>query len=125
MSNCIDIHNCTVIPYDQILQPQMLMARAAAASQCRAGYGDGEFSDCWTWFLTLDSVIEEDDGICFEWGYARSGHTWRDFKATLLALSEYLVPDIRIPFEITDEYDGHEEVIRVEADPHTAKFYEA
>ena len=88
----------------------MLLAHIQAANTDQAAQGfDGSYSNHhFYWYLMPDNVELEEDGIAFIWGKGRSGHTWRDFKGTLQVLNQYLVPNVYVPIEVADEYDGFE-----------------
>jgi len=110
MSNCIEIHTDTFIPWEQISEPQMLLAHLQAAETDPQGksFNHSYSNHHFAWYLPLDAIEVEKDGIAFLWGYGNSGHTERDFKGLIYSLSAYLLPNVHIVAEVSNEFDNFE-----------------
>ena len=120
MSNCLDIHTGSFIPWQQITEPQMLLAhlKAAAADPTAMTMHSTNWRNYhFAWFMRLnENVFIEPDGLMISWGLAKSMHTWRDFRSTLRALSGYLVPDVHVVVEASDESDGFDRTFQLDYD---------
>ncbi len=109
MSNCINIYNDTVIPFDQIKHIDWLRNLI----QSEPPYDHDDYSNRYIlyWFLTPKNVKFDYNAkeVIISFGLARSSHTWRDFKNTLRFIGKFL-KDRRTmaDFIIADEFDGYQ-----------------
>lgn len=90
MSNCVEIY--TVSAIDAELVDIEGLKREEAI----------EKSTAW-WYL---AYYVEDGWFHITWGNGRSSHTWRDLRAYLKLLSQYIKGNFDFVVEVADEYDG-------------------
>lgn len=118
MSNCIDIVQGGEVAfmYDEIDIPAFRRLLASAKQCDYAGTPSPKelAADVAYWYLSTAWVTDYKVVINFGWG--RSSHTTRSFRATLIHLSKLIKKKKFHTFYVTDEGDGHEQVYKWSVD---------
>ena len=134
MSNCIAFvkHETVHFSGEEIDIPKF----AALLQSVRSFSGSARWADLENltpdqrmayWFLVANTTLIEPlkSAPAGDWRYAQamivfgggnSGHTWRDFRGTLETLSQFMLTEKHHKFLLTDEFDGHKEVLHAIVD---------
>ncbi len=114
MSNCIEIRNGVVPFHKSILNIPALQNLLASVKDLKTAPKDNQGYFAW-WFLSQNTVIQGDYAF-IHFGAGRSSHTNRDFKGTLILLKEFMLRQKTWVFKYTDEFDGHQKVLKWKVD---------
>lgn len=101
MSNCINIYN----PMFTFTCEQFDIPKFQKELE-NHNHKEFECEDWFCWFLKENHKII-DDNITFYFGCGNSTHTWRDFEYVMLQLNQWFKQELKLKFELSDEYDNH------------------
>jgi hypothetical protein len=124
VSNCIDIVRGSVLRFSpEIIDVKAFMTRCEDIeavvegtdnpTKAEQALNDDQDDISWWWFLSSNSTMSDSSGwLTVRLGTGRSSHTNRDFKWAIREICKYLRKPHSVVFQITDEYDGFNQVYR-------------